>query len=114
MGPFAVATNWNQIRAPVRSYPERVFGTSIHWRYQAAAVGPAAPGFTTAQDESSRDGLSPCATSPSWKRQSPEGKLLSSPRRTITFRASGGRVLAISSGDWARRTPVKKRTIRET
>src|SRR5271156_839976 len=113
MGPLALAWSWNQMREPVKSYPARDFGTSIHCRYQAEAVGPLVPGFTMVQEESSRDRLSPCATSPSWKRQSPDGRLLSSPRRAITFWASGGRDLAISSGDWARRTPVKNRTARE-
>src|ERR1700733_6427897 len=95
IGPLAVALNWNQMRAPVRSYPLSAFGTSTTRRYQTASVGAALPDFISGQLLSSRLGDSPCARSPEWNLHCSAGRLSKLERSSMTFCDSREDVTAI-------------------
>src|SRR3984957_5382696 len=85
------------MRAPERSYPFRVFGTSIQRRYQTASSGPRDGAEIVCQDESSSAGSSPWATSPAWNFQSAAGMELSDASFSPVTRAAGERALSGSA-----------------
>src|SRR3984885_12529646 len=92
------------MRAPVRSYPLRVLGTSISRRYQTASWGALELGATSGQEESSSEGDSPWGTSPAWKCHSPAGRALRVSRVWSLAMAAGERFFCSRTGvkDWAR------------
>src|SRR6185437_4788321 len=101
IGPLAVALNSKLMSTPVRSYPFRVLGMVMCWRYHTASLPDFEPTFAMGQEWSSSVGDSPCGMSPSCTCHSPSGSVLSCTRQltvSCCFASSDATVHSLFAG----------------